>query len=444
MTAELTAVGMPSVLVPLPGAPGDHQTANADALVAAGAAVLVPDAELDAARLAAELDALLADPARLAAMGAAARTLGRPDATARFADLVEVWRRRGAACSSRSTSTSREPHADPHRRRRRRGHERDRHRARRAWATASAAPTCASRAVLERLGLLDVTTHVGHAADEPPRRARRGRDLDRHPREQPRGRGRARRGIPVLRRADALRAIVATRTTIAVAGSHGKTTTSSMLALILRAAGWHPSFLIGGDLNEVGTNAVFDDGEWLVVEADESDGTFLELAPDDGDRHHRSMPDHLDHYGDFAALVAAFETFVGPHPGRARALRRRRRSRPRSRRRHPARVVTYGFADDADYRIVDYDGRARRQPVRARAPAASRSAWSSSPCRAGTTRPTRPARPRSRSSSACRSTRSRARSAASVAWPAASSSAASATASPTSTTTRTSRARSTR
>ena len=77
------------MLVPLPGAPGDHQTANADALVAAGAAVLVPDAELDAARLAAELDALLADPARLAAMSAAARTLGRPDATARFADLVE-------------------------------------------------------------------------------------------------------------------------------------------------------------------------------------------------------------------------------------------------------------------------------------------------------------------------------------------------------------------
>ena len=89
MTAELTAVGMPSVLVPLPGAPGDHQTRNAEALVAAGAAVMVPDAELDGARLAAELDALLADPAALAAMSDAARALGRPDATARFADLVE-------------------------------------------------------------------------------------------------------------------------------------------------------------------------------------------------------------------------------------------------------------------------------------------------------------------------------------------------------------------
>jgi undecaprenyldiphospho-muramoylpentapeptide beta-N-acetylglucosaminyltransferase len=90
MTAELTCVGMPSVLVPLPGAPGDHQTANADALVAAGAAVKIPDAELDAPRLASVLDALLADPATLTGMGAAARALGRPDATARFADLVEA------------------------------------------------------------------------------------------------------------------------------------------------------------------------------------------------------------------------------------------------------------------------------------------------------------------------------------------------------------------
>ncbi len=89
MTAELTAVGMPAVLVPLPGAPGDHQTANARALATAGAAVLVPDAQLDGARLDRELQSLLDDPERVTAMGVAARTLGRPDATARFADLVE-------------------------------------------------------------------------------------------------------------------------------------------------------------------------------------------------------------------------------------------------------------------------------------------------------------------------------------------------------------------
>jgi UDP-N-acetylglucosamine:LPS N-acetylglucosamine transferase len=90
MTAELTAVGMPSVLIPLPGAPGDHQTANADTLVSAGAAVKIPDHDLSPSRLAAEVDALLADPGGLERMGAAARALGRPDATARFADLVEA------------------------------------------------------------------------------------------------------------------------------------------------------------------------------------------------------------------------------------------------------------------------------------------------------------------------------------------------------------------
>lgn len=95
MTAELAVVGVPSILVPLPGAPGDHQTRNAEVFVGAGAAVMVPDSELDGARLRSELDAMLADPPRLHAMGEAARSLGRTDATARFADLVEAVARDG-------------------------------------------------------------------------------------------------------------------------------------------------------------------------------------------------------------------------------------------------------------------------------------------------------------------------------------------------------------
>ena len=90
---ELAAVGMPSVLVPLPGAPGDHQTANAQVFAAAGAAVLVPDAELDAARLRDVLDPLLTAPDRVRSMSDAARGLARPDAAARFADLVEATAR---------------------------------------------------------------------------------------------------------------------------------------------------------------------------------------------------------------------------------------------------------------------------------------------------------------------------------------------------------------
>ncbi len=91
--AELLASGMPAILVPLPGAPRDHQTRNAQALVEAGAAILVPDAECSAERLEAELVPLLSDPARLADMGAAARRLGHPDAASNVAELVDAHAR---------------------------------------------------------------------------------------------------------------------------------------------------------------------------------------------------------------------------------------------------------------------------------------------------------------------------------------------------------------
>ncbi|MCZ7536432.1 MAG: hypothetical protein M5T61_11295 [Acidimicrobiia bacterium] len=87
--AELTAVGVPAVLVPLPGAPSDHQTRNSSTLAEAGAAVLLPDAECDAKRLDGLLTSLLADAARLEAMGASSRSLGRIDAAERLADFVE-------------------------------------------------------------------------------------------------------------------------------------------------------------------------------------------------------------------------------------------------------------------------------------------------------------------------------------------------------------------
>jgi len=118
-----------------------------------------------------------------------------------------------------------------------------------------------------------------------------------------------RRGLTVLSRADALAAIAACRRCIAVSGTHGKTTTTSMLALILIEAGLRPSFLIGGDVNEIGTNAVWDTGEWMVIEADESDGTFLHLAPEIAVVTNVEA-DHLDHYGDFDHLVEAFDRFL--------------------------------------------------------------------------------------------------------------------------------------
>ncbi len=117
-------------------------------------------------------------------------------------------------------------------------------------------------------------------------------------------------GVPVLSRATALSAITRARRTIAVAGTHGKTTTSSMLAVILREAGIDPSFIIGGELNEIGSGAVWAETDgWFIAEADESDGTFLDL---DARRAIVTSvePDHLAYYGSEQALVDAFGQFV--------------------------------------------------------------------------------------------------------------------------------------
>jgi UDP-N-acetylmuramate--alanine ligase len=118
------------------------------------------------------------------------------------------------------------------------------------------------------------------------------------------------RSVLVLPRSQTLAAICATRRCLAVAGTHGKTTTASMLSLILVEAGMRPSFVIGADVNEVGTNAVWDQGEWLVVEADESYGTFQAITPDLA-LLTNVEPDHLDHYGTFDELKLAFGSFVG-------------------------------------------------------------------------------------------------------------------------------------
>ncbi len=120
----------------------------------------------------------------------------------------------------------------------------------------------------------------------------------------------ARMGIPVLRRGEILAAVCTTRRTLAVSGTHGKTTTSSMLFSILRRAGLRPSCIIGGDLHGMGSGAVWDaEGDWLVVEADESDGTFLEL-PADGVIVTNVESDHLEFYGGLEPLRAAFGRFV--------------------------------------------------------------------------------------------------------------------------------------
>jgi UDP-N-acetylmuramate--alanine ligase len=116
-------------------------------------------------------------------------------------------------------------------------------------------------------------------------------------------------GILVVPRSEMLAGICATRRCLAVSGTHGKTTTASMLSLILVEAGLRPSFVIGADVNEIGTNAVWDAGEWLVVEADESYGTFQAIQPDLAVLT-SVEPDHLDFYGTFDVLRGAFADCV--------------------------------------------------------------------------------------------------------------------------------------
>ena len=121
-------------------------------------------------------------------------------------------------------------------------------------------------------------------------------------------------GAVVLRRAGMLASICAMARSVAVAGTHGKTTTTSMLMLILAEAGWRPSFVIGGDVADVGTGAQWTGGDWFVVEADESDGTHLEL-PLYGTILTNVETDHLDHYGTFDAIVDGFDRYLAQTPG---------------------------------------------------------------------------------------------------------------------------------
>jgi UDP-N-acetylmuramate--alanine ligase len=118
------------------------------------------------------------------------------------------------------------------------------------------------------------------------------------------------RGRRVLPRAAALASVMAGRTGLAIAGTHGKTTTTSMLTVAMHACGRDPSYAIGGDLNEPGSNAHHGSGEFFVAEADESDRSFLLLSPQ-GAVITNVEPDHLDNYGDAAAVHGAFASFVG-------------------------------------------------------------------------------------------------------------------------------------
>lgn len=115
--------------------------------------------------------------------------------------------------------------------------------------------------------------------------------------------------LPVVRRAEMLAELMRFRNAVAIGGTHGKTTTTSMVATLLDAGGLDPTVINGGIINAYGTNARMGEGEWMVVEADESDGTFLKL-PADVAVVTNIDPEHLDHYGTFDKVREAFRQFV--------------------------------------------------------------------------------------------------------------------------------------
>src|SRR6476659_280431 len=160
--------------------------------------------------------------------------------------------------------------------------------------------------------------------------------------------------LPVVRRAEMLAELMRLKSCVAIAGTHGKTTTTSLVASLLDAGGLDPTVINGGIINAYGTNARLGGGEWMVVEADESDGTFLKL-PADVAIVTNIDPEHLDHFHTFEAVQDSFRSFVenlpfygfgvlcADHP-EVQTIIGRVQDR---------RVITYGFNPQADARAVN-------------------------------------------------------------------------------------------
>ncbi|KQW12485.1 UDP-N-acetylmuramate--L-alanine ligase [Streptomyces sp. Root369] len=207
----------------------------------------------------------------------------------------------------------------------------------------------------EALRALGATVHIGHAAEHLASDATCVVVSSAIRADNPELARAAELGIPVVHRSDALASLMDGLRPIAVAGTHGKTTTTSMLAVSLSALGLKPSYAIGGDLDAPGSNALHGEGEIFVAEADESDRSFHKYAPEVA----IVLNVELDHHANYASMdeiYASFETFVdrvteggtlvisADHEG-ARELTRRVTA-------CDVRVVTYGDAEDADVRVL--------------------------------------------------------------------------------------------
>ena len=126
--------------------------------------------------------------------------------------------------------------------------------------------------------------------------------------EQSRARGGARQGLPIIRRAEMLAELMRLYATVSVTGTHGKTTTTSLIAHLFNAAGLDPTVITGGIINDWGSNARLGDGKWMIVEADKSDGTFIKIPTQIGVVTNID-PEHLDYFKTVENMHREFETF---------------------------------------------------------------------------------------------------------------------------------------
>ena len=397
--AELAAIGRPSILVPLPGAIDQDQFANAGVLAQVDGALRIPQAEFTPDRLAAEISALAAEPARLTAM-AASRPQGRP-----------ARRRRTAGRSGDESGRNLGRYAQncPCHASRKRGiqypaapdlslgfaeywivrclcdnaHEADDdEQTRRTMRlpreigpihfvgiggigmSGIAEVLCnlgytvqgsdaSESGNVARLREKGIKVSVGHKAENVD-----GADVvvvsTAIKRDNPELMAARAQRIPVVRRAEMLAELMRLKSCVAIAGTHGKTTTTSMVAALLDAGDLDPTVINGGIINAYGTNARLGAGDWMVVEADESDGTFLKL-PTDVAIVTNVDPEHLDHFKTFEAVQDAFRNFVENVPFYGFAVMCID---------HPVvqtlvgkiedrRIITYGENPQADARLVD-------------------------------------------------------------------------------------------
>jgi UDP-N-acetylmuramate--alanine ligase len=307
---ELAAAGTPALLVPYPHATAGHQSSNARWLEEAGAAIVISDDELDPARLATSVAELFEDRDRLASMSAAARRFARPGAARRVAAEV-------LAAARQDEVGAESDHDVPWRGRRLH------------FVGIGGAGMSGLALVSQRLGAevtgcdraeSPYTEMLRDAGIEPALEHSADHVSSEHelvvstavPDDAPDLEAARNLGIPVLHRARLLAQVGALRRLIAVAGTHGKTTTAAMTAHCLAACGLDPGFLVGAELrgrDGTAANAALGAGEWLVAEADESDRSFLELAPEVAVLTNVEL-DHHSTYGSIIELGEAFRLFL--------------------------------------------------------------------------------------------------------------------------------------